>query len=90
MLGVTLTPPKKKSCPQDLKYIHIRYNSKYSPSIEELTITQYTSIHEYEMWKIFHSLNTIRLPRKVYYPILSLSIGECNPLTFWAPYASLL
>ena len=33
MLGVTLTPPKKKSCPQDLKYIHIKYNSKYSPSM---------------------------------------------------------
>ena len=56
MQGVTLTPPKKESCPQDSKDIH-EILRKFSPSIEEITTTRYGDIHEYDMmWKIFRSL----------------------------------
>ena len=57
MQGVTLTPPKKESCPQDSKDIH-EILRKFSPSIEEITTTRYGDIHEYELWKIFHSPDT--------------------------------
>ena len=78
MQGVTLTPPKKESCPQDSKYYYKTF-LKVFPSIEETTITRYEYIYEYEMWKYTPCTEYVQRPHKVYHSNFMLLLGIISP-----------